>query len=394
MFDGLLTALTDAIRGRDDLSDRDIRALADDLIRERTEVGTLSIREKRYLSSRLFHSVRGLGVIQALIDDDEVSEIMVNGCRDVFVERRGIISKEKEAFASKEELEDVIRRIAGRCNRVINESRPIVDARLENGSRVNAVLPPIAPDGPILTIRRFRDQPIDMTQLVRGGSLTREAAEDLGRFVQCGYSIMVSGGTSAGKTTFLNALSGFVGAQERVITIEDNAELRLQGIDNLVRLEARPPNMEGSPVISIRDLIRTSLRMRPDRIIVGEVRDEAAAELLQALNTGHSGSISTIHANSAVDTLSRLETLTLLGQPMPLVAVRRQIASAIDLIVYLERLSDRSRRVMQISEVLGMGEEDILIHDLYRREPGLGGQLVKVDELKRRDKLRRFGYEA
>lgn len=382
----LKAELRRSLMGQELLSDEEIRGRCREIVASAGIEKELSLQEKRHLTERIYHTVRGLDILQELIEDEEISEIMVNGPEHIFIEKAGRLMLWPESFDSVELLEDVIRRIVGSCNRVINESCPVADARLPDGSRINAVLPPVALDGPVLTVRRFPREPIRLENLVQRGSLTEEAAADLGKFVRGRYSILISGGTSAGKTTFLNALSGMMPPSERVITIEDNAELCLQGLPNLVRLEARPENMEGNAAVSIRDLIRTSLRMRPDRLIVGEVRGEEAQELLQALNTGHSGSLSTIHANSASDALTRLETLTLLGEGIPLEAVRRQIASAIELIIHLERLSDGRRVVMEILEVAGFAGGEYLTNPLYRKSEKTGS-LMKVGDLVRKEKL-------
>ncbi len=382
----LKAELRQDLMGQELLSDEEIRTRCRELVASAGLERALSLREKRLLTERLYHAVRGLDILQELMDDETISEIMVNGPEHIFIEKAGRLRPWPGSFDSLELLEDVIRRMVGRCNRVINESCPVADARLPDGSRINAVLPPIALDGPVLTVRRFPKEPIRLNSLIERESLTAEAAGDLAGFVRGRYSILISGGTSAGKTTFLNALSGEMPSHERVITIEDNAELRLQGLPNLVRLEARAATMEGSREVSIRDLIRTSLRMRPDRIIVGEVRGEEASELLQALNTGHSGSLSTIHANSASDALTRLETLTLISEAIPLEAIRRQIASAIEILVHLERLPDGRRAVREILEVVGFRQGQYEINPLYRRQQE-GGALIKEGELIRREKL-------
>ena len=296
-----------------EMTDREILDEIDQLILNRMRDSYISLNEKLQLRQELFYSVRKLDVLQELIEDETVTEIMVNGPDAIFVERGGRLGKWDKSFTSREKLEDVIQQIAGRCNRVINESMPIVDARLENGARVNAVISPVALNGPILTIRRFPDTPITMDRLIALGSLTCECARFLKALVRARYSIVIGGGTGSGKTTFLGALSDYIPEDERIITIEDNAELKIQGVENLVRLEAKMANMEGTVSVSIRDLIKTALRMRPDRIVVGEVRGGEAVDMLQALNTGHEGSLSTAHANSARDMLSRLETMTLMG---------------------------------------------------------------------------------
>ena len=374
-----------------ELTDREILEEIDELILTRMRESCISLKEKVELRQELFHSVRKLDVLQELIEDETVTEIMVNGPGTIFVERDGRLEKWDKSFTSREKLEDVIQQIAGQCNRVINESMPIVDARLENGARVNAVIAPVALNGPILTIRRFPDRPITMEKLIALGSLPRHCAEFLAALVKARYSIVIGGGTGSGKTTFLGALSEYIPRDERLITIEDNAELKIQGIENLVRLEAKMANMEGASSINIRDLIRTALRMRPDRIIVGEVRGGEAVDMLQALNTGHEGSLSTAHANSAGDMLSRLETMTLMGVELPLEAIRRQIASGVDILIHLGRLRDKSRKVLEITEICGFENHEICTRTLYQWQEGRG--LVKTAELFNRDKLIRAGVK-
>ena len=382
-----------------ELSDQEILEQIDDLILNGMRESALSLKEKVQLRQELFYSVRKLDVLQELIEDDSVTEIMVNGPESIFVERAGKLKKWEKGFTSREKLEDVIQQIVGRCNRVVNESMPIVDARLENGARVNAVIRPVALNGPILTIRRFPehpitrfpDTPITMEKLIALGSLPRECAEFLETLVKARYSMVIGGGTGSGKTTFLGALSNYIPKDERLITIEDNAELKIQGVQNLVRLEAKMANVDGGTSITIRDLIRTALRMRPDRIVVGEVRGGEAVDMLQALNTGHEGSLSTAHANSAVDMLSRLETMTLMGVELPLEAIRRQIASGVDILIHLGRMRDKSRKVLEITEVCGFEEHEIKTRTLYRWQEGRG--LVQTAELLNREKLVRAGVE-
>lgn len=374
-----------------EMTDREILEEIDHLILSRLRESCISLKEKVQLRQELFHSVRKLDVLQELIEDETVTEIMVNGPDAIFVERGGKLGKWEKCFTSRDKLEDVIQQIAGRCNRVINESMPIVDARLENGARVNAVIRPVALNGPILTIRRFPDKPITMDRLIALGSITRECAGFLAALVKARYSMVIGGGTGSGKTTFLGALSNFIPEDERIITIEDNAELKLQGIQNLVRLEAKMANMEGAVSVSIRDLIRTALRMRPDRIVVGEVRGGEAVDMLQALNTGHEGSLSTAHANSARDMLSRLETMTLMGVDLPLEAIRRQIASGVDILIHLGRMRDKTRKVLEITEVCGFEANEITTQTLYRWEEGRG--LVQTAELCNREKLIRAGVD-
>lgn len=374
-----------------EMTDREILDEIDQLILNRMRDSYISLNEKLQLRQELFYSVRKLDVLQELIEDETVTEIMVNGPDAIFVERGGRLGKWDKSFTSREKLEDVIQQIAGRCNRVINESMPIVDARLENGARVNAVISPVALNGPILTIRRFPDTPITMDRLIALGSLTCECARFLKALVRARYSIVIGGGTGSGKTTFLGALSDYIPEDERIITIEDNAELKIQGVENLVRLEAKMANMEGTVSVSIRDLIKTALRMRPDRIVVGEVRGGEAVDMLQALNTGHEGSLSTAHANSARDMLSRLETMTLMGVDLPLEAIRRQIASGVDILIHLGRMRDKTRKVLEITEVCGYEKNEIITRTLFRREEDL--ELVQVSELLNREKLARAGVE-
>ena len=374
-----------------EMTDREILDEIDQLILNRMRDSYISLNEKLQLRQELFYSVRKLDVLQELIEDETVTEIMVNGPDAIFVERGGRLGKWDKSFTSREKLEDVIQQIAGRCNRVINESMPIVDARLENGARVNAVISPVALNGPILTIRRFPDTPITMDRLIALGSLTCECARFLKALVRARYSIVIGGGTGSGKTTFLGALSDYIPEDERIITIEDNAELKIQGVENLVRLEAKMANMEGTVSVSIRDLIKTALRMRPDRIVVGKVRGGEAVDMLQALNTGHEGSLSTAHANSARDMLSRLETMTLMGVDLPLEAIRRQIASGVDILIHLGRMRDKTRKVLEITEVCGYEKNEIITRTLFRREEDL--ELVQVSELLNREKLARAGVE-
>lgn len=361
----------------------------------------IPLRIKEKLCKEVYYAVRKYDILQELMEDSSITEIMVNGPECIFTERDGMIQKCKSNFSSGEKLEDIIQQIVAGSNRVVNESSPIVDARLENGSRVNVVLPPVALNGPILTIRRFPEKPIGIKELIEFGSLTKEVSDFLEKLVISGYNIFISGGTGSGKTTLLNALSGFIPKNERIITIEDSAELQIQGVDNLVRLETRNANVEDCRPITIRDLIKTSLRMRPDRIIVGEVRSQEAMDMVQALNTGHDGSLSTGHANSARDMLYRLETMMLMAVEIPLSAVRRQIASGIDIIVHLGRLRDKSRKVLEIVEVTGFENGEIQTSQIYRfEEKGedengkIVGFLEKKKELQFTEKLRNAGYET
>ena len=331
----------------------------------------ISITEKKNLCIEIFNSVRRLGILQQLIDDESISEIMVNGPDNIFIERDGKIGKFEGKIASEEELEDIIQQIVAKVNRTVNEAEPIVDARLSDGSRVNVVLPPISINGAVVTIRQFPKIPMTMERLLEFGTLTTEAAGFIKILMETGCNIIVSGGTSSGKTSFLNALADYIPKKERVIIIEDSAELQLSGIPNLVQMETRNANVEGKGEIGIGDLIKSSLRMRPDRILVGEVRDgRAAIMLLNAFNTGHYGE-STIHANSASDTISRLETLVLTGSNIPLDAAKRQIVSAIDYIIYLGRLKDGKRRVLEISELCET-EGNIYLNQIFGYEPELG----------------------
>ena len=377
--------LMEQLRQGAEWSDEEILERIDLLVSETARENRLTVKQREEIRRELFYWVRKLDILQELLDDDRMTEIMVNGYQNIFVEREGKKSRWEKSFVSKEKLEDVVQQIAGKCNRVINENSPIVDARLENGSRVNAVIYPVALDGPILTIRRFPEHAITMEDLIAKESITREAATFLEQMVKAGYSILIGGGTSSGKTTFLNALSAYIPKGERIITIEDNAELQIQGVENLVRLEAKEANLESGTEITIRDLIRAALRMRPNRVIIGEVRGAETFELLSALNTGHAGSLSTAHANSVKDMISRLETMVLMGVQLPLEAIRRQIASGIEILVHLGRGEDGSRRVEEIAEITGMEEDEIKTVSLFRREYGRG--LQKTGELVHREKL-------
>ena len=392
IFRALRRGLMDRLDLARELSDQEILDEIDQLILSGTPEVCLSLKEKVELRQELFHSVRKLDVLQELIEDETVTEIMVNGPDAIFVERKGKLKKWDKCFTSREKLEDVIQQIVGRCNRVVNEAMPIADARLENGARVNAVIQPVALNGPILTIRRFPDTPVTMEKLISLGSLPRECAEFLAVLVKARYSIVIGGGTGSGKTTFLGALSEYIPSDERIITIEDNAELKIQGIPNLVQLEAKVANVEGASSITIRDLIKAALRMRPDRIVVGEVRGGEAVDMLQALNTGHEGSLSTAHANSARDMLSRLETMTLMGVELPLEAIRRQIASGVDILIHLGRMRDKSRKVLEITEVCGFEDHEIRTRTLYRWKEGEG--LIKTAPLLNQEKLIRAGIEV
>ena len=383
-----------------ELKDEEVLALIDEEILCLSRESFLFLEEKLQMRRELFNAMRRLDILQELIEDPEVTEIMVNGPDRIFVEKRGRLFRWNKKFSSGTQLEDVVQQIVSFCNRSVSKANPIADARLSDGSRVNIVLDPVALNGPVITIRRFPAEPVRMAQLVGWGSLTEEAVDFLKAAVRAGYNIFVSGGTGSGKTTFLNALSEFLPETARIITIEDNAELQLDRVENLVTLEARGANLEGEKEITIRDLIKTALRMRPDRIIVGEVRGAEAIDMLQAMNTGHDGSLSTGHANSPRDMLSRLETMTLMGMELPLTAVRRQIASGVDLIVHLGRLRDGSRKVLEIVETDGIREGEICLHTLFefqeedtgtQAENSVKGVLIKKDELWHRGKMKAAG---
>ena len=379
-----------------DLKEEEVCELIDTEILREGKRRHLELSSMTILRKNIYHAIRELGKLQELLEDPEITEIMVNGTDPVFIEKGGRLLQISVRFETEEKLCHVIWQIAAGCNRTVNEARPIMDGRLKDGSRVNVVLPPVALNGPVLTIRRFPEKPITMEQLIRFSSISREAAELLASLVKAGYNILVSGGTGSGKTTALNALSAFIPPEERVITIEDSAELQLQGLPNLVRLETRVASVEGCQEITIRDLIRTSLRMRPTRLIVGEVRGKEAIDMLQSVNVGHCG-MTTIHANSIRDVVSRLETLVLMGMEIPIPAVRRQISAGFDLMVHLGRLRDGTRRVLEIAEPLPFTEGEIQFRSLYRfremaeREGRIIGELEKVGELMQKEKLRAAG---
>ncbi|MFC3748505.1 CpaF family protein [Paenibacillus sp. GCM10012306] len=353
------------------VGNRELTAYIEQTILERESLRYLTAQEKHELVKRLFDSFRGLDVLQPLVDNPAITEIMINSHKDIFIEEEGAIRRLPLAFESSGRLEDIIQTIVSGVNRVVNDSSPIVDARLKDGSRVNIVLPPVALKGPAMTIRKFPEKPMTMNELVRRETLSEEAAELLQTLVEAKYNIFISGGTGSGKTTFLNALSQFIPSQERVITIEDSAELQIVTVPNLVSMETRNANTEGKGEITIRDLIRSSLRMRPNRIVVGEVRGAECLDMLQAMNTGHDGSLSTGHSNSARDMVSRMETMVLSAAELPVTVVRQQISSAIDIFVHLSRLRDRSRRVMEICEVDGLKDGEVQLNRLYEfRETG------------------------
>ncbi|MEC0204127.1 ATPase, T2SS/T4P/T4SS family [Paenibacillus lautus] len=381
MMEDPFKSVRDQVRSELDMSasinNSELMARIEEMVWRRRELMELTAAEKRRLVRRVFDSFRGLDVLQPLVDNPTITEIMINSHQDIFIEQDGEVKKLALQFESQSRLEDIIQSIVGTVNRVVNESTPIVDARLKDGSRVNIVLPPIALNGPTMTIRKFPESPMTMDDLVGRGALTEEAAEQLRILVKGKYNIFIGGGTGSGKTTFLNALSQYIPPDERVITIEDSAELKIVTVPNLVSLETRNANTEGRGEIAIRDLIRSSLRMRPNRIVVGEVRGSEALDMLQAMNTGHDGSLSTGHANSTQDMISRLETMVLSGADLPISVVRQQISSAIDIFVHLSRLRDRSRRVTEISEVIGMESGEVLLNPLYRfRETGESGGRV------------------
>ena len=351
------------------ISNEQLISIIEQLINEAFTGEYITIEERVIVSERIFNAIRGLGLLDAIIKDDEITEVMINGPDNVFIEKAGVLYKLDQKFDSEEQLEDIIQKIVGQAGREVSQANPIVDTRLKDGSRVNVVLPPISLEGAIVTIRKFSKQPMTVQQLLRYGSITEEVAHFLELLVKAKYNIFISGGTGSGKTTFLNAMSNFIPHDERVITIEDSAELQIEGITNLVRLETRNANASGSGAIPIRELIKSSLRMRPERIIVGEVRGGEALDMLQAMNTGHDGSLSTGHANSTADILSRLETMVLQGaEGLPLEAIRQQIASALDIIIHLSRLRDKSRRTMEICEVTGFEDGKIQLNPLYRFE--------------------------
>ena len=375
-----------------DMEDEELQELIHEVLEEASKEEFIPLQEKIRISKELFNAFRKLDILQELIEDDEITEIMINGTDHIFLEKAGRIFESDRRFVSVAKLEDVIQQIAAGANRYVNEASPIVDARLEDGSRVNVVLRPVALNGPIMTIRKFPKEAVTMKQLIDWGSISQEAVNFLKILVESKYNIFVSGGTGSGKTTFLNALSDYIPKDERIITIEDNAELQIKGVSNLVRLEARNANLEGEGAVTIRDLIKSALRMRPDRIIVGEVRGGEAMDMLQALNTGHEGSLGTAHANSCRDMLARLEIMTLMAElDLPLQAVRRQIASGVDILVHLGRMRDKSRKLLEVSEVCAYADGEIRIQPLYQWQDGCG--LVPVEPLLHREKLERAGVK-
>lgn len=382
-----------------EVEDEELTQIIHRILKEVGESQYLSLGEKTILGKELFNAFRKLDLLQEFLEDEEITEVMINGTQSIFYEKKGRLYQSEKRFLSKEKLEDVIQQIVAGSNRLVNEASPIVDARLSDGSRVNVVLAPVALNGPIVTIRKFPKESITMQQLIGWHSVSEEVAMFLARLVKAGYNIFISGGTGSGKTTFLNALSQFIPKDERIITIEDNAELKILGVSNLVRLEARNANVEGTGAVTIRDLIKSALRMRPDRIIVGEVRSAEAIDMLQALNTGHDGSLSTGHANSPEDMIYRLETMVLMGMEIPLFAIRRQIASGIDLIVHLGRLRDKSRKVLTVTEVLEYRDGEVVLNPIYAyREMGekdgkIQGCWEKIQKLSNTGKLLAAGYQ-
>ena len=378
-----------------DFSDGQVRRLIDERLCKSDCIGRLDVAERRKLGRELFAAIRGFDVLQELLEDKRITEIMVNGPDRIFIEKDGRLTQWQGRFESPARLLDVIQQIAAGCNRVVNEASPILDARLSDGSRVNVVLSPVALNGPAMTIRRFPEEGMTLDRLVALGSITEECKSFLELLVKCRYNIFISGGTGSGKTTFLNALSQAIPPEERIVTIEDSAELQLKYAQNLVSLETRNANMEGCKTISVRDLIRSSLRMRPDRIIVGEVRGAEICELLTAYNSGHAGSMSTGHGNTARDMLLRMETMLLMGMDIPLSAIRRQIASGIDILVHLGRMRDKTRKVLEIAEITGFSEGEITTRTLYAFEEDenstrekVSGKLEKKGEPRERSRDR------
>ena len=400
LYDPLRKKLSERLTGMRGVSDEALYEMIDLELKEAEQEYFLPLQKRFALRTSLFNAFRRLDILQELVDRKDVTEIMVNGKDQVFIEQNGRVVQWEKRFRSNQQLEDMIQQIVSRVNRVVNVSSPIADARLSDGSRVHVVLPPVSLSGPVVTIRKF-PEPITMEKLIGYGSITQEAAIFLKKLVQAGYNIFISGGTNSGKTTFLNALSAYIPDQERVITIEDSAELRLLQIKNLVRLETRSANAEGDGAFNIADLIRASLRMNPDRIVVGEVRGGEALDMLQAMNTGHDGSLSTGHANSPRDMLSRLETMVLCAADLPLAAIRSQIAGALDILIHLGRLRDHTRHVLSIMEVGNYADGEIELRELYsfreaERQTSLGrveGRLEKTGSLRNTGKLRAAGIE-
>ncbi len=384
------------------MSDAELEEQIQILVNQRcSEYGFVSVEERVSICEQVFSAIRGFGILDMIMKDDNITEVMINGPKNIFIEKNGRLQRLHKEFEDERRLEDVIQKIVGTAGREVNQANPIVDTRLPNGSRVNVVLPPISLHGATMTIRKFSRTPMTVEQLLKYKSITPEVAGVLELLVKAKYNIFICGGTGSGKTTFLNAVSNYIPHDERVITIEDSAELQITGIDNLVSLETRNANASGSGAVTIRDLIKSSLRMRPERIVVGEVRGGEALDMLQAMNTGHDGSLSTGHANSTRDMLSRLETMVLQGADgLPLEAIRQQIASALDIIIHLSRLRDKSRRTMEITEVCGYENGEIRLNPLYVFEEDEASTLEKVsgglvrtkNKLENDRKLKTMGY--
>lgn len=401
LYNQLLTRVRLEVGMLDDTSDEEVSEIIDEVLRQHSRETYLPVGRRVALRTRIFNAMRRLDILQPLVDDTSITEIMINGIKDIFIEKKGRVHRLDYSFDSEEQLENVIQMIVGKVNRVVNESSPICDARLEDGSRINVVLPPIALNGPTLTIRKFPEKPLTMEDLIGFGSIDRASADLLQTLVKAKYNLFICGGTGSGKTTFLNVLSNAIPGDERIITIEDSAELQITKVDNLVSLETRNANVEGKGAITIKDLIKSSLRMRPDRIVVGEVRGAEALDMLQAMNTGHDGSLSTGHANATKDMLSRLETMVLTGSAMPLEAIRQQIGSAIEIMVHLGRLRDKTRKVLEVTEVVGCVDGQVVLNPLLKFEEDdkttdkvVSGRLVAVGRgLRDRDKLRQANME-
>ena len=397
LFESIRNDLSNRLSDLRGISDEELYEMIDELIASKEKECRLSLRPKLKLRNSLFDSFRRLDILQELLDDKDITEIMVNGKEDIFIEKKGRSIRLNKRFKSNEQLEDMIQQIVSEVNRVVNVSSPIADARLKDGSRVHIVLPPVSLIGPIITIRKFPEV-ISMERLILLEAINKEASDFLKKLVRAGYNIFISGGTNSGKTTFLNALSAYIPDDERVITIEDSAELQLKHIKNIVRLEAKPANIQGEKAVSIADLIKASLRMNPSRIVVGEVRGAEALDMLQAMNTGHDGSLSTGHGNSPKDMLSRLETMVLSAADLPLAAIRSQISSAVDIMIHLGRLRDKSRKVLSIAEVGDCINGEIKLNRLYEfreqkesRMDKVVGELKKLSELENKTKLKLAG---
>ena len=379
-------------------SDEQLLARIQEIVEYKIGNARLAPQDKQRVIRMVFSSIRGLGILDEILADDTITEVMINGPENIFVEKNGQVFRINRKFESEKHLEDVIQKIVGKAGKEVNQANPIVDTRLPDGSRVNVVLPPVSLSGPIVTIRKFSKTPMTVEQLIRYGSITPDVAVVLQRLVRAKYNIFISGGTGSGKTTFLNALSNFIPGDERIITIEDSAELQIRNIQNLVSLETRNANTSGKGEITIRDLIKSALRMRPERIVVGEVRGSEALDMLQAMNTGHDGSLSTGHANSPGDMISRLETMILMGMDLPLSAIQRQIASGVDILIHLGRLRDKSRKVLSVEEITGCEDGIVMRNVLYRfqetgvKEGKIVGKWVKEHEMKNREKLLAAGY--